>query len=239
MYASDPSSFTHLKTRTDWIPIALINLLRRECLLTRGKKWRNEKRCSTTGLLRSTSSRMSSSKTSHHSTRKYPPYNHCRNHNKLRLQEVAQNKRESITKTCVLPCIFRERITYFQSGRRIIARQTRRRRRQFQGGPRSPHEEPSGLSITHRKFCFLRFSTFSTIARLTTICVSSVQYSYQIPDATARLPKFESRHIESGSWLVFSVDAKWCAIGPATINDGRSAAAEYVHKYARRSNRHD
>lgn len=44
---------------------------------------------------------MSSSRICHRSTLKYPPYNHCPNHNKLRLQRVVPNKRESITKTCV------------------------------------------------------------------------------------------------------------------------------------------
>ena len=48
---------------------------------------------------------MSSSKTSHRSTRKFPPYSRYQNRSKIRLQEVAQNKKESTTKTCVLLCV--------------------------------------------------------------------------------------------------------------------------------------
>lgn len=114
-------------------------------------------------------------------------------------------------------------------GRCITARQACRRRCQFQRGARSPHKESPGLSIPHRKLRLIRFSTFSATAQSPAICISSIQYSYKIPDATAGVPELESRHPESGSWLVFSADAKRCPVGPTALNDGRSTASEYVH----------
>ena len=69
---------------------------------------------------------------------------------------------------------------YFQPGRCIASRQACRRRCQFQGSLRSPHEEPPGLSIAHRKLRLFRFSTFSATTQPATIGISSIQYSYQI-----------------------------------------------------------
>ena len=90
-----------------------------------------------------------------------------------------------------LPCKWRERVIDSQSGRRTATRQACRRRRQFQGGFGSPHEESPGLSIAYRKLCLFRLSTFSATAQPAAISFSAIQYTYQVEDATAGLPKLE------------------------------------------------
>ena len=101
MYVTGSCLFSYPKTWKDRAKGALINRHHGEIGLTLEIKWRSGKRCLTTDLLKSTSSPMSSSRICHRLIRKYPPYNHCPNHNKFRLQRVVLNKRESITRTCV------------------------------------------------------------------------------------------------------------------------------------------
>lgn len=173
-----PYSLSYLDFEKSCAQVAVANRQPLGDMLTLEAKWQNGKRCSTTDLLKSMSSPMSLSKTSHRSIRKYPPCNRCQNRNKIRLQEVAQNKKESTTKTCVLPCVLSEYCVDRHSGRRTAARQACRCRRQLQGGPRSPHQEPPGISIAHRKLCLFRLSTFSATLDPATVRISSVQYSY-------------------------------------------------------------
>ena len=120
-----------------------------------------------------------------------------------------------------------------------ITRQARRRRNQFQRSPGSSNEKPPSFKITNRKLCLIGIRAFSTTASSSTVRISSVQYSYQIADTSAWLPKLKSRHIKSRSFVLVHSDASRTAVRPTAFDDGRSATDKYIHQYAGGSYRYD
>ena len=116
-----------------------------------------------------------------------------------------------------------------------ITRQARRRRDKFQRSPGSPNEKPSSFKITNRKLCLIRIRSFSTTASSSTIRISFVQYSNQIADSSARLPKFKSRHIKPRSPVLVYPNASRAAVRPTATDDGRGPTNQYIHQYARGS----